>query len=148
MTLNCFMKKNFLTKPRVAALEILGRGALEPTQFVVTMWGAAVPIQFGTYFLSGLMSLGLVERRKADADDVYALTESGKGLLATLPWKCGYCGKERWKSRGVSIFHTGCRQCKGDHWACRACSRKLAVADGEFPHFRSAVRQCPGGGTP
>src|SRR4029077_4546048 len=76
-----FLKKNFLTERRAAALEILGPGEWTPERFVEKMWGGTVAIRFGCYFLEGLVGLGLVESAGANGSVVYRLTEEGRGLL-------------------------------------------------------------------
>lgn len=137
-----FLKKNFLTERRAKALEILGPGELTTEIFVKKMWGATVPVNFGAYFLAGLMGLGLVEKHRNGGGDTYGVSEEGKGLLAEPTWKCWYCGAPKWKS-SVRLYKPRCRACNGTHQACNVCTKTLVVADGEFPTYRAALRQCP-----
>lgn len=142
-----FLRKNYLTERRATALEILGAGALPLEVFSEKMWAGAVPDRFGAYFLGGLVGLGLVEKHGSNGSETYGVTEEGRGLLAAPPWKCWYCGASRW-TPGVVLNQPPCRECRRDHRACSGCTRKLVVADGEFPRYRAALRECPSGGKP
>lgn len=143
MTKTRFMKKNFLTERRATALEILGAGeGLSPAIFAKKMWSGTVPVNFGTYFLGGLIGLGLVEKRGRGAEEVYGVTNEGKGLLTESPWKCGYCGATKWKM-GVVLTQSPCRECNENHRICTNCTKKQVVAAGEFPRYRAALKGCP-----
>lgn len=142
-----FLRKNYLTARRAAALEVLGMGALSPESFAEKMWPRGVSVGFGAYFLGGLMSLGLIEKSVQQGSETYQVTEEGRGLLAKPPWKCWYCGANEWKP-GITVRARPCRACKGDHRACKGCIRKHVVADGDFPLFHAALRDCPPGGKP
>lgn len=142
-----FLKKNFLTERRAVALEILGPGEWTAERFVEKMWGGSVAIRFGSYFLDGLVGLGLVESSGANGSVIYRLTDEGRGLLSQPPWKCGYCGASMWAA-GVTLQSPPCRACKDAHRACDVCSRKLVVTDGEFPRYRAALKECPPGDRP
>lgn len=142
-----FLRKNYLTARRAAALEVLGAEALSPESFVKKMWPRGVSIGFGAYFLGGMIGLGLIEKSVQEGYETYQVTEEGRGLLAQPPWKCWYCGASAWKP-GVTVRQRPCRACKGSHRACKECIRKRVVADGDFPAYRAALRDCPPGERP
>lgn len=138
-----FLKKNFMTERRAAALEILGASdGLSPEIFARKMWAGMVPPNFGAYFLSGMITLGLVEKRGRAGAEVYGVTHEGKDLLTSAPWRCGYCGASKWKM-GVSLMTSACSVCGSEHLVCTNCTKTLVVAAGEFPRYRAALKECP-----
>jgi hypothetical protein len=138
-----FLKKNFLTDRRVDALEILASGTLTPEAFSFKMWGAAMSVGYGAYFLGGLMGLGLVEASRQAELLTYQVTDEGRTILTSRPWICRYCGEG--KPRRTTLERP-CRECQAVHWICRSCSRRRLVNAGIFPNYLLALRDCPKGG--
>lgn len=140
-----FLRKNYLTWRRAVALEILGTERLSLEAFVRKMWPEGASLGFGMYFLGGLVGLGLVEKSVQEGAESYQVTEEARALLIQPPWKCWYCGGNKW-AQGITLCHRPCRACQKTHLACRDCEKTRMVACGDFPSFQVALRECPPGG--
>jgi len=127
-----------VTEKRVKAIGILKKEEMELPRFTKLMWGHEMAPKFARHFLTGLVKLGYVERKKVGEAEVYKSTGEGESVLASS--QCGYCESKRMK---VKLSLIGCRECGRDHWSCQKCSIRKVVVVGDFPKYRPALRECP-----